>query len=104
MVGLKPDAAAVDSLQTFPFLKSPTLANLKAKLPSYLVKAADTDLSTDILLWWKTNSTDLPHWSAAAADALLVQPSSAAAVCVFSLLKASFGPQQDTTLNDYIQA
>ena len=104
VVGLKPDAAAVDSLQAFPFLKSPTLANLKAELPSYLVKAADIDPSTDALLWWKTNSTDLPHWSAAAADALLVQPSSAAAERVFSLLKASFGPQQDTTLNDYIQA
>ena len=33
---------------------------------------------------------------------LLVQPFSAAAERVFSLLKASFGPQQDTTLNDYI--
>ncbi len=45
----------------------------------------------------------LPTWSSVKADILLVQPSSAAAECVFSLLKASFGPQQDSALNDYIE-
>ena len=57
----------------------------------------------DPLDWWRAHSADLPHWSTAAADVLLVQPSSAAAERVFSLLKASFGLQQDASLNDYIQ-
>ena len=35
---------------------------------------------------------------------LLIQPSSAAAERVFSLLKASFGDQQDSCLQDYVQA
>ena len=101
---LKPDAAAVDSLQAFPFLNTASiLANVKSELPSYLVKAADIDAEIDPLVWWKVHSADLPNWSTAAADILLVQPSSAAAEHVFSLLKASFRPQQDATLNDYIQ-
>ena len=97
VVELKPDATAVDSLQAFPFLNTASiLANLKSELPSYLAKAADIDAEIDPLVWWKAHSADLPHWSTAAADILLVQPSSAAAERVFSLLKASFGPQQDT--------
>ena len=104
VVELKPDAAAVDLLQAFPFLnKASVLGNLKSELPSYLAKAADTSADMDPLDWWRNHSADLPYWSAASADVLLVQPSSAAAERVFSLLKASFGPQQDTTLNDYIQ-
>ena len=103
VIELKPDAAAVDSLQAFPFFKESVLADLKSELPSYLAKAADIDSGFDPLEWWKTYNVDLPHWSAAAADVLVVQPSSAAAERIFSLLKAYFGPQQDTTLNDCIQ-
>ena len=38
-----------------------------------------------------------------ASMALLVQPSSAAAERVFSLLKCSFGDHQDSSLQDYIE-
>jgi len=106
MVELKPDAAAVGSLQAFPFLnKASVLGDLKSELPSYLAKAADTNADIDPLDWWRNHSADLPYWSAAAAaaDVLTVQPSSATAERFFSLLKASFGPQQETTVNDYIQ-
>ena len=104
VVELKPNVAAVDSLQAFPFLKKASiLVNLKPELPSYLAKAADIDAPIDLLDWWKPHSADLPHWSTAAADILLVEPSLAAAEHVFSLLKAYFGSQQDASLNDYIQ-
>ena len=103
VIELNPDAAAVDSLQAFLFFTAPVLADLKSELPTYLAKAADIDADYDPLEWWKAHTVNLPHWSSAAADVLLVQPSSAAAEHVFSLLKATFGPQQDTTLNDYIQ-
>ena len=103
VVELKPDAAAVDSLQAFPFFKASVLGDLKSELPNYLAKAADVHIDLDPLDWWKNHSADLPHWSAAAANVLLVQPSSAAAERVFSLLKASFVSQQDAALNDYIQ-
>ena len=94
VVELKPDAAA--------FVES-VIAALKSDLLSYLAKAADIDAGFDPLEWWKNHTADL-HWSAAAAaDVLLVQPSSAAAERIFSLLKASLIPQQDATLNDHIQ-
>ena len=100
---LNPDATVVDSLQAFPFFTPSVLADLKSELPSYLAKAADVAADFDPLEWWKAHAVDLPNWSSAAGDVLLVQPSSAAAERVFSLLKATFGPQQDITLNDYIE-
>ena len=44
-----------------------------------MAKAADVSPEIDILLWWKNHSADLPKWSTAARDVVLVQPSSAAA-------------------------
>ena len=49
------------------------------------------------------NSTALPFWSAALRKVLLIQPSSAAAERVFSLLNASFSDQQEHSLQDYIE-
>ena len=43
----------------------------------------------------------LPKWSAAAAKILLLQPSSTATECVFSLLKTSFG-ERTNKYYDYI--
>jgi len=57
----------------------------------------------DPLDWWKNNSSVLPNWSTI-AKVMLIQPSSAAAKRVFSLLKASFGEQQEACLQDYIEA
>ena len=99
------DTSAVDSLSAFPFLSSQsTLSNLKLELPTYLGLAQDVSPDHDMLSWWKGHSHELPHWSAAAQDAMLVQPSSATSERVFSILKASFGPQQDSSLQDYIES
>ena len=101
---MKPDASALDTLKAFPFLDNSTVLDaLKQELPTYLAKAADTSSSIQTLLWWKNNSNELPNWSAAAAKVALVQPSSAAVERVFSLLRCSFGVQQDLTLQDYIE-
>ncbi len=58
----------------------------------------------DKLEWWKKHSNELPHWSAACKLVLLVQPSSAAAERVFSLLSNSFGEQQTSSLEETIEA
>jgi len=58
----------------------------------------------DTLRWWKGHLQDLPCWSSAARDVVLVQPSLATSEQVFSLLKANFGPQQDCWLQDYIES
>ena len=49
----------------------------------------------DPLVWWKNHGTDLPYWSAAAKNVILVQPSSSAAERAFTNQKTSFGPQQE---------
>ena len=105
MVEIQPTSNDIDTLQTFPFLiESSVLENLKKELPVYLTKAADLDRNVDSVQWWKDHSDDLPCWSAAAGKILLVQPSSAAAERVFSLLQNSFGSFQDAALTDYLQA
>ena len=44
-----------------------------------------------------------PAWAAAARKVVIVQPSSAAAERVFSMLKSSFRDQQDNSLQHYIR-
>ena len=64
----------------------------------------DVSSEVDKLEWWKKYANQLPHWSAACKLILLVQPSSAAAECVFSLLTNSFSEQQTSALEDSIEA
>ena len=58
----------------------------------------------DTLQLWQKHSTELPHRSAAVKDIVFIQPSSAAAEHVFSMLKASFDSQQDNALQDSLQS
>ena len=44
------------------------------------------------------------YWSSAARKVLVLQPFSAGAERGFSLLKASFSDQQESSLQDYIEA
>ena len=57
----------------------------------------------DKLAWWKSHQHELPNWSKACKNALLIQPSAAAAECVFSLLNKSFKETQARALEDYIE-
>ena len=99
---LKPTSTSLEqSLLSLPFFAQSEIDGLKEELPSYLARAVDVDEQFDSLEWWKLNTISLPRWSAAVRRALLVQPSSAAAERVFSLLKLSFGGQQDNSLQDY---
>ena len=70
---------------------------------AYLAKTADVSPDFDCLKWWERNCGDLPNWSSAALKVLLVQPSSAAAERVFSLLSDSFSDRQQN-LEDYVEA
>ena len=82
-------------------LKSPT----SEELPTFLARVHGLHEEFDPLDWWKNNSSVLPNWSTIAKKVMLIQPSSAAAERVLSLLKASFGEQQEACLQDcYIEA
>ncbi len=100
---LCPSSADIDQLKAFPFLNN-KLEDLKVELPIYMAKADGVSPTIDKLEWWKKHSNELPHWSAACKLVLLVQPSSAAAERVFSLLSNSFGEQQTSSLEETIEA
>ena len=81
----------------------PTIDGLKSEIPTYM--AASEDVSTDIdpVAWWKNHAIELPNWAAAFRLVLLVQPSSAAAERVFSILQCCFNEKQRSSLEDYIE-
>ena len=82
------DSTTVDEL---PFLNNPTsLTGLKAELSSYKAAVEDIDPEVDILQWWKSHEKELPNWSTALKNIILVQPSSAAAERVFSVIQNLF--------------
>ena len=77
---------------------------LQAELPAYMARSADLAAGFNPLKWWKTAREDLPSWASVASKCLLLQPSSAASERVFSILKRSFGEQQEAALQDYTEA
>ena len=100
---LKPTSADIDDLKVFPFFLQSTLEGLKAELPLYLSKADGVSSEVVKLHWWQAHEKELPKWSGACKQVLLVQPSSAAAERVFSLLENSFNNRQNSSLEDYIE-
>ena len=95
----------VDSFAAFPFLNSEAINSLKSELPEYLAAAEDVSDEVDVIKWWKSHEKNgwLPNWTRTCKMILLVQPSSAAAERVFSILNNSFSSQQESSLEDYIQ-
>ena len=69
---------------------------ISQRLPNYLAAAQDVIIpwEEDKVKWWRQQSDNLPHWSSAVMKVLLVQPSSAAAQRVFSILNSSFNDSQ----------
>ena len=101
---MKPDVAHISLSKKFTFLSDQLLENLKLELPNYVENATEISSDVEAIDWWLQHKDELPHWSSAAQMIALVQPSSAAVERIFSMLKASFGPQQDNSLQDYIES
>ena len=74
VVHLSPTASSVDSLSCFPFLV-PLLPGLKTELPTYLALASGIAVDIEPTVWWKQNKAELPHWSLAFTEDVLIQPS-----------------------------
>ena len=105
------NADAVDTLlQAIPLIDAATRAQLILELPAYRVMAiADLTLTadTDVEKWWahKVGDATIKTWYETAIQVMLLQPSSAAAERVFSMLKALIDDQQaGRALEDYQQA
>ena len=101
---LNPTAASLEELRNFPFANDDaTIANLAQELPLYLDGVTVT-CEDDKLTWWANHKDTLPHWSSLVKKLLLIQPCSASAERVFSLLTNAFGSQQESALQDYLEA
>ena len=101
---LKPSAADLDNLKVFKFLAGDgQIDGLKAELPRYMALADGVSTVVNKIEWWRNHTEELPKWSSACKLILLIQPSSAAAERVFSLLSSSFKEQQANSLEDYIE-
>ena len=104
---MRPTPATVEALRILPFLDNDaTIHDLIRELPQYVAAAQDVVIEQEEkkVEWWQAHADRLPNWSMAVKKILLVQPSSAAAERVFSILAASFNDQQDRALADYLQA
>ena len=86
-----------------PFISVGTLSQLKEEFPKYVVLTNDVSSDSTAVSFLKDSSTTLPDWSNAANKVLLMQPSSAAAEWVFSILNNCFGDQQLSSLEDYVE-
>jgi len=84
-----------------PFVTEPILAQLKEEYPLYAAAAEDLSTDCEIVTFWNLHTSSVPIWKENAV--LLLQPSSAAEH-VFSILKNSFGNQQLSALEDYLEA
>ena len=71
------------------------------EIPMYMAASEDVSAEIDLIAWWKRLAIELPKW-ANAFKKVLVQPSSAAAERVFSILPR-FTAQQQSSLEDYIE-
>lgn len=99
----KPPQVQVDSLRVFPALSSDdAIQPLKEELPAYIAAAEDISPDISTAAWWLRQQS-LPAWKRAAKVILTVQPSSAAAERVFSLLQAATSSQQSRLLEDSLQ-
>ena len=104
---LHPTAVSLEELRNFPFANNDaTLANLAQELPLYITAADGVKVACedDKVTWWAAHKDTLPHWCTLVKKLLLIQPSSASSERVFSLLSNSFNSQQDTALEDYLEA
>jgi hypothetical protein len=101
---LRPTSASLEELRNFPFVNNDaTIANLAQELPLYIAAADGVNVACEEEKVTAHRDT-LPHWCALVKKLLLIQPSSAAAERVFSLLSNAFTSHQDSALQDYLEA
>ena len=86
---MKPTVSDIKSLKYFTFFDASTIEGLKSEVASYITLAENMSSAIDPLTWWKDHETDLPTWASACRCVLTLQPSSAVAEHVFSLLALS---------------
>ena len=100
-------AASLLELRNFSSLDNDAvITGLSDELPRYLASADGTQTETEDekVQWWARYEASLPNWSSVVKKILLVQPSSASAERVFSIMKNFFTDQQENALEETVEA
>ena len=87
-------------LLSVPALKK-NKASLLAEISAYKQATDGVTADADLHVFWKAQTTALPHFFEAAREAILIQPSSAAAERALSQLDWMFSEKQESSLEDY---
>ena len=106
---LNDTGADIQRFRCFPFFDNDELLQgLLDQLPHYLAAIVDVDIvkPEDKWMWWRRQREEpnLTNWCSAVQKLVLVQPSSAASERVFSLLAATYSHQQESSLEDGLEA
>ena len=106
MQTLNPTAGSLEELRNVSFVSDTTIANLAQELPLDLAAAEGVTVTCeeDKVSCWASHKLTLPYWSSIVRALLLIQQSSASAKRAFSLLTNAFCLQQDSALQDYLEA
>jgi hypothetical protein len=91
--------AACKGISKYPDL----VPGLKASLAAYKSACLELPEDFDLIRWWRLNKKDLPFWARLLRLILLLAPSSAAVERVFSIMRRTFGANQDAALGDYVR-
>ena len=103
---LHPNAASLAELRKFSFLNNDaTIDGLVNELPCYLAAADGTVIEEEEekVQWWARHARTLPNRSAVVRKLLLVQPTSASAERVFSLMNHFFTHLQENALEETVE-
>ena len=79
------------------------IPGLKSSLAAYKAACLELPGDFDLLRWWRLKKKDLPFWAQLLRIVLLLAPSSAAVERVFSIMRRTFGKDQDKALGDMIR-
>ena len=104
---LRATAATLEEFRDFPFTNNDaTIANRARELPQNIAATEGVTVTCedDKVSWWAAHRDTLPFWSAIVKKLLLIEPSSATAERVFSLLSSIFKAQQDSAPQDHNEA
>ena len=97
---LRPTAASVHALKALSFFKDELIEALTLELPSHPSSSGWHSKGRE---WWDHNKAALPKWNLGFSRVILVQPSSASAERVFSILKRHYTQYQNTSLQDHVK-
>ena len=104
---LRPTAASFHELRNFSFLDNDAVITGNSdELLRYLASAdgTQTEIEYEKVQWWARHEASLPNWPSALKKMLQVQPRSASAERVFSIMKNFYTDQQENALEETVEA